>query len=60
MNLSVGLIGLPRAGKTTVFNALTRSSARVGGFGGQGSNVAVVPVPDPRLTFWPASFTPRR
>jgi ribosome-binding ATPase len=60
MNLSVGLIGLPRAGKTTVFNALTRSSARVGAFGGQGSNVAVVPVPDSRLDFLADLFHPKK
>jgi ribosome-binding ATPase len=60
MNLSVGLIGLPRSGKTTVFNALTRSSARVGAFGGQGANVAVVPVPDSRLDFLADLFHPKK
>jgi GTP-binding protein YchF len=60
MNLSVGLIGLPRSGKTTVFNALTRSSARVGGFGGQGANIAVVPVPDSRLDFLANLFHPKK
>ncbi|MGB9798185.1 MAG: GTPase, partial [bacterium] len=27
--LSVGIVGLPNAGKTTLFNALTQSSAEV-------------------------------
>jgi ribosome-binding ATPase len=40
----VGLVGLPFSGKSTLFTALTRS----GSLGGQ-ANVAVVPVPDPRL-----------
>ncbi|MFM7719038.1 MAG: DUF933 domain-containing protein [Actinomycetota bacterium] len=40
----VGLVGKPFAGKSTLFTALTRS----GSLGGQ-ANVAVVPVPDPRL-----------
>jgi hypothetical protein len=40
----VGLVGLPFSGKSTLFTALTRS----GSHGGQ-ANVAVVPVPDPRL-----------
>jgi GTP-binding protein YchF len=41
---SVGLIGVPYSGKTTLFTALTRTGA-VGGR----ANQAVVPVPDPRL-----------
>ncbi len=40
----VGLVGVPFSGKSTLFTALTRS----GSHGGQ-ANVAVVPVPDPRL-----------
>ena len=60
MALSIGLIGLPRSGKTTVFNALTHSSAKVGGGGGPGTNVAVVPVPDPRLQFLTGLFRPKK
>jgi len=40
----IGLAGLPGAGKSTLFTALTRTGAA----GGR-SNQAVVPVPDPRL-----------
>ncbi|MDQ3954537.1 MAG: YchF family ATPase [Actinomycetota bacterium] len=40
----IGLVGLPFSGKSTLFTALTRA----GSHGGQ-ANVAVVPVPDPRL-----------
>ena len=40
----IGLVGAPFAGKSTLFTALTHA----GGHGGQ-ANVAVVPVPDPRL-----------
>ncbi len=40
----IGLVGVPFSGKSTLFTALTRS----GSHGGQ-ANVAVVPVPDPRL-----------
>ncbi len=60
MTLSIGLLGLPRAGKTTVFNALTRSSAKVGAGGAQGANVAVVPVPDTRLDFLAAMCHPKK
>ena len=44
----VGLVGLPGAGKTTVFNALTRAGAPTGGAAGKAS-VAAVGVPDPRV-----------
>jgi ribosome-binding ATPase len=40
----IGLVGVPFSGKSTLFIALTRA----GSHGGQ-ANVAVVPVPDPRL-----------
>jgi hypothetical protein len=40
----VGLVGVPFSGRSTLFTALTRA----GSHGGQ-ANVAVVPVPDPRL-----------
>jgi ribosome-binding ATPase len=40
----IGLVGMPFSGRSTLFTALTRA----GSHGGQ-ANVAVVPVPDPRL-----------
>jgi ribosome-binding ATPase len=49
--VKIGIVGLPNAGKTTLFNALTRASAETAGypFTTVEPNVAVVPVPDPRL-----------
>ena len=44
MALEVGIIGLPSAGKTTLFNALTGGDARPAR-----ENVGVVAVPDERL-----------
>jgi ribosome-binding ATPase len=41
----IGLVGVPFSGKSTLFRALTRA----GSHGGQ-ANVAVVPVPEPRLS----------
>lgn len=51
MGFSCGIVGLPRVGKTTIFNALTAAKAPVHSFSGGGSdpNLAVVNVPDPRL-----------
>lgn len=44
---SVGIVGAPYSGKTTFFNALTHAGATAGG--AAKANVAVVPVPDPRI-----------
>jgi ribosome-binding ATPase len=49
--MKVGIIGLPNAGKSTLFNALTRAGAEAAEypFTTVDPNVAVVPVPDTRL-----------
>ena len=49
--MKVGIVGLPNAGKSTLFNALTRGGAETGDypFTTIDPNVAVVPVPDTRL-----------
>jgi GTP-binding protein YchF len=49
--VKIGIVGLPNAGKSTLFNALTRAGAETGAypFTTIEPNVAIVPVPDPRL-----------
>jgi GTP-binding protein YchF len=56
------IIGLPSAGKTTVFNALTRAEAATGTFGQAGDepNLATVKVPDARLDTLTEMFKPQR
>jgi ribosome-binding ATPase len=45
MSLEVGIVGLPDAGKTTLFNALTRAGATVSGK----EHVGMAPIEDERL-----------
>ena len=49
MGLTVGIIGLPQSGKTSLFNSLTRAGAQVSGYPTSTvqANRAVVEVPDP-------------
>ena len=56
------IIGLPTAGKTTVFNALTGAEAKTGSFSSAEDepNLATVKVPDPRLDLLTDLFKPQR
>jgi len=49
--LEVGIVGLSNAGKTTLFNALTRAGAEITAYASQTdkSNVGVAAIPDERL-----------
>jgi GTP-binding protein YchF len=60
--MQVTIVGLPGAGKTTVFNALTGGHAETGTFlGGRAApNVGTVKVPDSRLDALSALYRPRK
>src|SRR5262249_48489101 len=62
MALTVGIIGLPQSGKTSLFNALTKAGAQVSRYPTSTvqANMAVVQVPDERLEVLAKIFQPKK
>lgn len=60
--MEIGIIGLAKSGKTTVFNALTRGKAETAAYSHATAapNVGVVKVPDPRLNVLTEMLRPKR
>ncbi len=59
--MRAGIIGLPRSGKTTIFNAVARGDVPVGAFGGDRKpNIRAVPVPDERVDRLAELYKPKR
>jgi ribosome-binding ATPase len=60
--MQIGIIGLSNSGKTTIFNALTRSQTATTAFssGQLEVHTAIVDVPDPRVETLTTMFKPRR
>ena len=62
MSLDIGIIGLPRSGRTTVFNALTRGTADVDTYTtkAKAPHIGIAKVPDARLCRLTAMFKPKK
>jgi len=59
--MQLGIIGLARSGKTTVFNAVTRGSAQVGAYSSSTQpNIGVVNVPDERVDRLAELYKPKK
>jgi hypothetical protein len=58
--MKIGLVGLPGAGKSTVFNALTGMSVETGYGASNKQNIGTVKVPDPRVDALAGLYNPKK
>jgi GTP-binding protein YchF len=60
--MKIGLVGLPNSGKTTIFNALTRSEAEVTSYANQKAepHIAVIEVADERIVHLTEMYHPKK
>jgi GTP-binding protein YchF len=59
--MKIAIIGMPKSGKTTIFNALTRGRAEVAAYSPTlAPNTGVAKVPDPRLSMLEGIYQPKK
>lgn len=61
MSVDIGIIGLTKSGKTTIFNGLTRGKAAIGGYSAKAqANIGMASVPDDRIHRLAEIFHPKK
>jgi ribosome-binding ATPase len=61
MSVDIGIIGLSKSGKTTIFNGLTKGKAATGGYNVKAqANIGMAGVPDERLYLLAKIFNPKK
>lgn len=60
MSVGIGIIGLPKSGRTTLFKALTRSKADTGSYTPEAPHIGIARVVDPRLNKLIELFKPKK
>ncbi len=62
MNIDIGIIGLAKSGRTTIFNALTKGKADTGAYTREGlaPHVGIARIPEPRLESLTEMLNPKR
>jgi ribosome-binding ATPase len=62
LSVDIGIIGLSKSGKTTIFNGLTKGKAATGGYSSkaQAANIGMAAVPDERLYLLAKIFKPKK
>src|ERR1035437_2412141 len=61
MSVDIGIIGISKSGKTTIFNGLTKGKAVTGGYSTKAqANIGMANVPDERLYIMAKIFNPKK
>jgi len=60
MSVGIGIIGLPKSGRTTVFNVLTRSKADTCSYTPEAPHIGIARVIDPRIYTLVDMFKPKK
>lgn len=58
--MKVGIIGLPGTGKTSLYNALTRSQVNLSQYDSKDVHIGVISVPDPRFDYSVEQCSPKK
>ena len=60
MSVGIGIIGLPKSGRTTVFNALTGAKADTGSYTPEAPHIGISKIADPRLYPLVGMYKPKK